>query len=156
MNTAMKLGASVAVAATLLGAGPAPALSCMRTDFDIVLKRAHVSEDTYGVFYGSIDVDEASMPSRDAKLSPFTTSARFKGQAVYAGGLGQPFEQKMTVEVQCSGPWCGDIRDGENQLFFARLEGDRMVFEANACGSWMLGETSSKEVEEAARAIGNL
>jgi hypothetical protein len=128
------LTVATCLAATI--ASQASALSCMAPSLDQSFDKARDAEASYGVFVGSVNVNEEEVKhlSKDGMTS-FETIARFSGRSLFADGLTQPFERDITVRVDCMGEWCGSASDIEDAVFFGKLGPSGTVeLLSSACG----------------------
>jgi hypothetical protein len=126
----------IAAGLTITIASQASALMCMAPSLDESFDLARDAETTYGIFVGSVDVNEVEVKrlSKDGRSS-FETVASFSGQSLFADGLTSPFERDITVRVDCMGDWCGTASDIENVVFFGKMKSsDDVELIASACG----------------------
>ena len=126
--------------ALLLGlANPAHALSCLRPDPVQDFLEADASDDVWIVVDGVLKFDEAALPPRDVlnnDAPPATDiAARLAGKSLSPKGFQRVFDQKITLRIQCFGPWCGGTSDGARYLAFLKREGQGYVLMANPCGA---------------------
>ncbi len=141
----MKLLSFGAVAAAVLLAGPASALSCMDPDIVRSYEYAAEQEEIYFLIKGSIKLDgDQERPSERALLVPGDgmealldpVYGSFTGEILYEGEF-VPFDTNIEVRINCVGQWCGDYPDEEEALYFASAAESNMWLsvEMPACTS---------------------
>lgn len=135
----------IAAAAMTALASPAIALSCMPADIEQSYKAAMESELAYGIFYGSIDIDDVEQPSKDGRPQPYTARGVITAQEIQATGLSESFEHEVIVDVQCMGEWCGSASDVTEVVFFAHIdEQSNVTIEESACPQWVFGNANGE------------
>ncbi|MGJ8615865.1 MAG: hypothetical protein ACSHWS_03430 [Sulfitobacter sp.] len=117
---------------------PAFALSCLAPSVEATYERAHKSPDAYVVVHGRLVVNEHKMPKTgSASQNPPEMTripATIRGQSLSKSGFHAPFEQNLTLEVACFGPWCGSVASGADVLAFIRRDTGGYALEINPCG----------------------
>lgn len=137
---------ALSVAAALFAAGPAPALTCAPPDPIRSFREAQASPDRYVVLHGWLDFDPALMPESAGPppadgpqpgapdfLAP-PVPARFQGFALGLEGFTHPVSERVTLQPQCLGPWCGGLSPGGPWLLFARVAGNGYEVMVSPCG----------------------
>lgn len=117
---------------------PALALSCVRPSVERTYDWAQKSTDTYVVVYGRLTADGRKMPRVD-KLSqeaPKMTRipAKISGQSLSKSGFRTPFEQKITLDIACFGPWCGSVGNSTEVLAFIKRDSSGYSLAIDPCG----------------------
>jgi hypothetical protein len=151
------LGAAV-MAASILASNPAMALMCMQPDFKDAFAAAQKSEHAHRLFYGSIDIDETSLPPQSSwsENADYTVDAAFSGYAITSRGLSEPFEQDMSIVVSCMGGWCGTTEDAESIMFFGRVDEGKIHQHIEACPPWSSHQPDADEIEAVIQAISRI
>lgn len=114
------------------------ALSCHRPSAARTFKEAAASKDTYVVVEGRLTHKMPRKPKSDDGLlnsnGETRAPARLRGTSLSAAGFERPFDQKITLDIVCFGPWCGSAQNGEQVLAFLKREAGSYVLEINPCG----------------------
>jgi hypothetical protein len=140
---------SIVATCLVVAAMPASALSCLEPTLERSFAEAASSERSYAILYGSIDVDEASLPAEDSKPAPYSVTATFSGQEIQAEGLSENFVHEMVIDVTCSGEWCGGAHDSQDAIFFGRLgENGQLTLESHACSNGVFSEASKEDLDK--------
>ena len=133
------------IAAALLAAGPAHALSCMAPDPADTFQRANAATEVYVVLRGRFDFDESLMPQLvgdEAPEDPAAVPARFAGRALGPEGFTIPYETELLLQPQCFGPWCGGMAPSGDAVAFARDNGAGVyVIDLGPCGGTVFEPT---------------
>lgn len=134
----------VPLAAALLSASQAAALTCLPSDPLRSFREAHAAPDSYVVLHGRLIFDAARMPgpgdmpppgAAETRLDP--VEARFEGQALGLSGFDRPVRATVLLEPSCLGQFCASIGPGEDWLLFARPSGTGAYQVAiDPCASW--------------------
>lgn len=127
------------IAASLVAlASPALALSCLQPDVARSYSMADEAEETYVVVRGTLSFNEARLPKANGNSSPASTKikARFDGMSLTRQGFTKTFQNGITLDVGCLGPWCAGAASGEDYLLFLRKDGTRYTYAANPCGGY--------------------
>ncbi|RYH04072.1 hypothetical protein EU805_01485 [Salipiger sp. IMCC34102] len=132
------------IAAALLAAGPATALSCLRPDPLASFDMAAQSELPYLVLSGRITPIGA--PPAEDQAGAY--AARLTGEGLAYEGLTVPFDETVTLDLQCNGPWCGVPPGDDPVLVFARVDGERPLIELDPCSTWVF-PAPDRQTEEA-------
>ncbi|NNK16790.1 MAG: hypothetical protein HKP51_07785, partial [Sulfitobacter sp.] len=64
---------------------------------------------------------------------------RLRGSSLTKSGFVLPFDQELSLEVSCIGPWCGSARNGEDVLAFVRKDGEGYALAVSPCGGAVFG-----------------
>lgn len=117
---------------------PALALSCLKPSVPRSFKEYDAAEETYVVVHGRLTLDESLLPQGDLDQEPPQMTeipGRLEGMSLTeAGAFDLPFEQAVTLEVTCYGPWCGDAETGTDILAFLRKDESGYALDLNPCG----------------------
>ena len=128
------------IAFTLAALAPLPAmaLTCLPHSVEATYQRANKAEESYVVVQGRLTFDAKALPDNgNGTQSPpklTRVPAKISGMALSKGGFDVPFEQPLTLEVACYGPWCGSAEEGDVLAFVERTPQDGYVLESNPCG----------------------
>lgn len=116
------------------------ALSCLPHDVSAVYQDAADSKDRYMVVVGKMVFDERQLPTTDMSdqnRPPDTRiPAQLKGLALSRSGFRHPYDEKITLNVQCFGPWCASAKSGSTYLAFVNLDADIPEVEVAPCGGY--------------------
>lgn len=134
--------AFLALCAILVLTTHASALSCQRPDAVRSYLRADADTAHWGAVIGRLDFDEGRLPrtnwDRQQDTPPRTEiRAQLVGQSLGPDGWVRPFQQNVTLRVQCFGPWCAAPQSGQRYLAFVKREDAQQVVIADPCGSWL-------------------
>lgn len=129
------------IAASMLIAGQANALSCLRPDPARTFQAAADSTDTYVVLRGSLSFDEKLMPEFDGMSWPGelpTVPALFQGMALGPDGFTIRYQTELLLQPSCAGPWCGGMYPSDDAIAFARDNGAGVyVIDLGPCPMWV-------------------
>jgi hypothetical protein len=105
------------------------ALSCMRPDVAVSFQAAEAATEAYIVVYGVLSFDETRLPQADWENQAATPQhtrlkAQLAGQALSRRGFSVAFDQDITLDARCYGPWCALPRSGVEALIFLEREED--------------------------------
>ena len=115
---------TLAAGITILMAGGAQALSCMRPQIEQSFNWWADAEERYYIGVGTLTALEPlpNIPDPGAMsfggAEPRDLSAPFRFEGYLIGGSGDmPLDTTITVEIGCAGPWCGGFpADGTHGL----------------------------------------
>lgn len=130
-------------------AGQAAALSCRRPDLVDAFKRASDANDTYYVLYGALDFDPRLMPEGNGTndvSEPAPIPAFFRGNGISDTGFNLRFDQTVTLQPVCAGPWCGTAAPHTPVLAFVRVVGSELLLEVGPCGGQLFQEPSADDL----------
>ena len=87
---------------------------------------------------GDVAFDEGQLPvvdlTRQDDTPPVTRiDGFFGGTQLGRNGFQRPWSEPVTVEIACSGPWCGGLRPGQMIAFVEMREGE-FVLASGPCG----------------------
>lgn len=126
-------------ALVLLSGQLALALSCLPSGVtDSYLKAAH-SDETYNVIKGRLRFDQKVLDRRlqilrnDQRGGSVVALAQLDGHALGDTGFTIPAKMKITLHLQCLGPWCPGATSDQDVIVFARQAGDQLIVELDAC-----------------------
>ena len=122
---------------------PAFALSCLAPSVERSFARADAAEERYVVVHGRLTLDAKALPrggSGEVQPPEMTqVKAVLLGKSLNLEGFKVPFDQEITLEVACFGPWCGSVQNGLDMLAFVRKEGEAYALDVNPCGGSVFG-----------------
>ena len=128
----------IAFALAVFAPLPALALSCLPHSVEATYQRADQAEESFIVVQGRLIFDATALPDNGTgnQNPPEMTRvpAQLSGMALSKGGFDVPFEQPLTLEVACYGPWCGSAEEGDVLAFVERSPQDGYLLESNPCG----------------------
>lgn len=130
-------------------ASPAIALSCMPYNATQAFIDAQAAPDPYLVVVGTITFDQEKLPRADRanqnNVKPDNRfHARVEGHSLAKRGFVLPFREEISVNVQCYGPWCSSLTNGETYLAFLKQTKDGYHLETNPCGGYAFGDPSGE------------
>ena len=113
------------------------ALSCAEPSAARAFQAAAASDEAYIVVSGRLTHKiPRKQKSRDGVLNgtgEMRVPARLRGTSLSAAGFKRPFDQKVTLEIICFGPWCGTAQNGEQVLAFLKRQEGEYVLEIDPC-----------------------
>ncbi|WP_424942636.1 hypothetical protein [Aliiroseovarius crassostreae] len=129
---------------TLLAA-PALALSCMPYNAVQAYHDAQNASDAYLIVLGTLTFDDAQLPVVDWNKQEEVTPdnlfpAHLAGHSLARRGFVMPFCEEITANVQCAGPWCSSLTNGEVYLAFLKQTDDGYLLETNPCGGFAFAD----------------
>lgn len=134
-----------------LMAGQASALSCLRPDPVAAFQRAADADATYYVLYGTLDFDTRLLPQSgdgmSAPIEPAPISAFFRGNGLSKTGFNLRFDQPVTLQPVCGGPWCGSASAHTPAIAFVRVVGDELLLEIGPCGGQFFEQPSQADLD---------
>lgn len=134
----MKRALIVAAAAMLLPSA-AVALSCMAPDVVRDYHYAAEADENYMIVHGTLSFDRRLLPETDLNIPQppapaHDIAARLQGVAMTQNGFKAPYDEYVTLRVECYAVWCAAPEPGE-VLAFVRLDETGPVVMSNPCGS---------------------
>ncbi|KIN62494.1 hypothetical protein Z946_1354 [Sulfitobacter noctilucicola] len=127
----------------LMAPVPALALSCLAPSVERSFAQFDAAEEVYIVVHGRLTFDPDQLPEGMTQdpLPPNETlvPARLKGLSLTHSGFTLPFDQELTLEVQCAGPWCGGAQTGEDVLAYLRKDDGAYFLAISPCGGSVFG-----------------
>ena len=133
------------------------ALSCLRPTVDGSFARYDASAETYVVVHGRLTLNESKLPdgmTQDPPPPALTrVPARLRGTVLSKDGFLLPFQQKLTLEVACLGPWCGGAKNGSDVLAFIRKDEDGYAIEVSPCGGAIFSEPDKEMLQQAQQCL---
>ena len=127
--------------------GPAFALSCLPHDVARTFQQAAEAENAYIVVHGALQFDDTRLPKVDMATQPQTPPetlipAQITGKALSHDGFTIGFDRKITLNVQCFGPWCAGATSGTYYLAFLEKRADGYRLSLTPCGGFGFGKPS--------------
>lgn len=140
------------VLALLLPPVQAAALSCLPWHVENAFQEAADSASTYRVVQGRLEFDTEDLPqvdwSRQEDVPPETRlPARLSGTALGRRGETAPFDEQVTLIVECAGPWCPQLRAGADYLAFVKLDEAGDEIRIGACGGMAFQDPGADMVD---------
>lgn len=136
------------LALALLLPVPALALSCLAPSVERSFQQFNDAAESYVVVHGRLTFDRTKLPKSDfdTQTPPKMTMipAMLTGKSLNHMGFKVPFDQQITLEVACYGPWCGSAQDGGDVLGFLRRDAGGYALEINPCGGGAFWEPPGK------------
>ena len=134
---------SAVLVAALIAAGTAEradALSCLRPSVESSFAAAQASSQIYAMAVGRLAVPPGA--ARPELVNPdepegVELPARFSGRMATLGGFDRAIDLAVTASVECAGPWCGGVPEGE-VLAFVEQTPDGWRLQLGPCPQWAL------------------
>lgn len=134
---------------------PALALSCMAPSVTRSFDRFAAAEEIYVVVKGRVTFDARLLPQgMQADRDPpqmTRVPAVLVGKSLNKNGFRLPFEQDVTLEVTCLGPWCGGVKNGEDLLAFLRKTDAGYALAITPCGGSAFGAPKLAQLKQVAQ-----
>lgn len=130
-------------------AGQASALSCMRPDPVSAYQQAADAQGVYYVLYGALDFDAIELPKgvENNPRAPAPISAMFHGNGLSPEGFNLRFDQPVTVQPICAGPWCGQVAPHTAAIVFVQALDDHLLLEVGPCGGQVFEQPSQADLD---------
>ena len=113
-----------AIALSVLVPAQAMALSCIPPSVERSYGYAQDAEEQYVVVSGRLTFDERKLPkkTKNPNDAPNLTKipATLSGHILSQAGFVTPFDQEITIDLRCFGPWCGSASSGVDHLAFVK------------------------------------
>lgn len=139
---------AVAFALALCAPLPALALSCVAPSVERSYQQLHAAKETYVIVHGRLTFDESQLPkgiSQDRQPAKMTQiKGTLLGKSLGKTGFKTPFDQLVTLEVACFGPWCGAAKNGQDVLAFVRRDAGTYAIGVNPCGGFVFSAPKRK------------
>lgn len=124
----------------------------MPPDVNRMWTAAEQSDAPHVVAIGTLSFDKARLPKTDwnnQAATPALTQipARFKGMGLTRGGFTSTMQMRVTLDVQCFGPWCASAVTDTPYLLFLRKDADGSHAVFDPCGGLAM-PNPSEEVEK--------
>lgn len=130
------------------------ALSCMRPSVENSFKFANERAENFVIAHGNlkrIGPNSTKVKKRrdpNQRGTPYHFKAEFRGKLAGPKGFGQKRRLPVTIQVKCSGPWCGGDSLSKNGLYFLRKDSSNSyVLEAQACASYFFQNPSKSDLK---------
>lgn len=135
--------------------GPALALSCLPPDVARTYQQAAAAEEAYFVVHARLEFDADALPRTDwrdqAATPPHTLiSARMTGYALSKTGFDLLFDQPVTLDARCFGPWCAGAAPGTSYLAFLQRKDDGYLLALDPCGGMGFADPSPETLRRVA------
>ncbi len=127
------------VAALSLAATQAQALRCLPPD----VARSYVQGADVGVVIvrGALR-HTGRKPPRSTAPHPLRQAALLSGMQLGAGGFDQPFDNAVTIQTTCAGPWCGSVpQQADDMIYVLRQVGATWVIAPSPCDAAVFAPT---------------
>ncbi len=134
-------------------ASPAMALSCLPPDVTRTYNEAAEAKEAYIIVYGRLNFDETRLPKVDREKleqTPHNTliPAQLVGNSLVGAGFEQAFDQSITLNAQCFGPWCAGARSDTPFLAFLERTEDGYLLKLDPCGGFGFANPSLEMLEQ--------
>ena len=137
---------------------PALALSCIAPTVERSFDQFAAAEDDYVIVDGTLAFDPTRMPKGMTEVNPpemTRVPATMSGMSMDVLGSFEPFNEKITLEVLCIGPWCGGISQDTWTMAFLRRTENSYALVISPCGGTYFIEPTDEQVETAQRCMRN-
>lgn len=132
---------------------PALALSCVAPLVERTFHEAKEAAAEYLIVHGRLTLDQRKLPSDGTTHSnpPKMTMvpATLNGLSLNKSGFHVPFDQNITLEVACFGPWCGSVANGADVLAFVRRDNGHYALGINPCGGHVFAPAKPAQLKQA-------
>jgi hypothetical protein len=142
---------SVVMAAPL----PALALSCMRPDPVQTVEWLNEAGTEHTVIYGTLQFSgDFSSFTQETPHDPFPED-QIKPAVLMGENLltGQPYDEIIMIERQCSGIWCGGVSAGEDLLVIVEDPEDSPTLRPGACGGQVFRDFDKEMLQDVKDAL---
>ena len=130
----------------------AAALSCIRPSVERSYTEVAAAKESYVVAKGRLTFDQRKLPPDDngpVKPPKLTRiEARLVGSSLSSKGFNVPFDQPVTLEVACYGPWCGRAESGGQVLAFLKRSKSGYALDINPCGGRSFADPKAKMLKQ--------
>jgi hypothetical protein len=138
----------LALAAALLAATDAAALSCIMPDPAQSFRMADEAPDRFVLLYGTLAADPALFPDgTELEPDPDPVPGRFAGHSLTAAGFTEEASGPVTLQPTCAAQWCGGPPGTGPVPAFARLTGAGRVIELDPCNAWVFPDPSTATLD---------
>lgn len=132
----------ISVISLLMAPIQASALSCLPQSIEAAFTSADEAKAEYIIVRGALAFDTGALPevdfSRQQETPPMTRiEAVLSGKSLTSAGFSVPFDQQVTLEVACYGPWCAKPLSGSDVLAFVEDGPDGFTVATNPCGGYL-------------------
>ena len=136
----------------VLAAQPALALSCMPYTVIHAFLEARDAAESYIVVHGDLVFDESHLPvtdwaNQEASKPDNLFAARIRGMALNSAGFTVPFDETITVNVRCLGPWCGGLQSETTYLAYLQKASHGYLLETDPCGGFAFANPGAALLE---------
>ncbi|SEW45544.1 hypothetical protein SAMN04488515_3350 [Cognatiyoonia koreensis] len=140
---------------TVLWAGQAAALSCLRPDPVRSFQQFKDAPEAYHILYGTLSFDENLMPQGvvNEERNPPPVTAQFVGKGLTSEGFSVDLDRAITLQPICAGPWCGSIASDVPYLMFAQVEGPAITLAIPACGGTAFADPTVADLDQMTRCL---
>lgn len=149
----------LAVALSVLMPAQAMALSCLPSSVERSFGYAQDAEEQYVVVSGRLTFDERKLPKKteNPNDAPNLTRipAKITGNMLSKAGFVTPFEQQITIELRCFGPWCGSANSGVDHLAFMKKTDMGYTLSVDPCYSAVFAKPTPKMLNSATACMNN-
>lgn len=141
---------SAAAIAGLFLSTQAHALSCAPHSVQHAFNSAHASADSYIIVVGTLIFAEDKLVKTDwdnQQQTPQLTRipARISGKSLDHNGFSKPYNQTITLEIQCAGPWCPNASSGAEYLALINIDHKPASVTFGPCGGNLFGQPSAEQ-----------
>ncbi len=137
--------------ALLFSAQTALALSCRPITVEDIFNQAADAPESYVVVQGVLKFDMRKLP-KSHPVPPRQTqptnliAARITGMSLGMTGFKQAFQQPVTLNAACFGPWCSHPQSGVPYLTFLRQTADGYHLDITPCGGFAIANPSQQQL----------
>lgn len=116
----------------------AAALSCLTPSVTRSFHQFNNAPETYLIVRGRLTLDMRKLPKNRFTGTPppklTVVDARLVGKSMTSNGFSVPFDNAVSLEVACFGPWCGGAQNGDDIIAFVKREAGTYSIAINPCG----------------------
>ncbi len=121
--------------------GPALALSCLPPDLARSYQQAKEAKEVYIIVEGRLSFDESKLPVVDYNNqldTPHNTyiPAHLTGHSLTISGFDSGFDQPITLNAKCFGPWCAKPASDLPYLAFLEQTDAGYMLVLDPCGGF--------------------
>lgn len=138
---------TLAATALAIVAGPASALSCLRTHPVAAFNAVAEAKESFVVLHGEFDFDVSKVPDVNAPPVVTKVQTRFKGKLLTGAGFTDDVDVPITMNLDCSGPWCARVSPNVDYLAYVRQTEDELIFNVDPCYAFAFSNPEDKFIK---------
>lgn len=122
------------------------ALSCMPPSVEAAFLQAQKANNSFVIVRGTLDFDARKLPQANENRH---IRGVLRGTSLSSEGFITPYDNQVTLFVECRGPWCGTAQTGAEVLAFVEQRGGENVISVTPCG----GDAFAAPTQKMLRAV---